>query len=172
MQYLCGTGMCMQQRWLLHVGLPVGDGKHQRHARLSKLAWRAEAQRECNAAVGRYWKIKNPGSTHPATGELLTYRVCAWWLLPAAPEPRHGTAQQMAVSMCPSHDRPEFAAHQLNWPSCPAFPSLHPLCRQASGVQAGAHPQPAAAGGAQQQHRQARRVCHKAPVGHATRGRW
>ena len=31
----------------------------------------AEAQRVCDASVGRYWKILNPASTHPATGEQL-----------------------------------------------------------------------------------------------------
>lgn len=35
----------------------------------------SEAQRECNAAVGRYWKIKNPGSTHPATGKPVAYKL-------------------------------------------------------------------------------------------------
>lgn len=103
----------------------------------------AEAQRVCDATVGRYWKVKNPASKHPTTGEQRSASS------------RHGHAVQCRLRIC----------------LLPAQP-LPPLsCRQACGLQAGAHALPPAAGGAQQQHRQAGPVCHAAPVGDAAQRR-
>lgn len=54
------------------VAVPEGPANPAGNAwtvRETDLLCEAEAQRVCDASVGRHWKIKNPASTHPATGE-------------------------------------------------------------------------------------------------------
>lgn len=45
----------------------------------TELLYEKEAQRVCDASVGRVWKMKNPNSRHPSTGKPVAYT-----LLPAA----------------------------------------------------------------------------------------
>ncbi|KAI3429769.1 hypothetical protein D9Q98_010082 [Chlorella vulgaris] len=69
----------------------------------------SEAQRVCNASSGRYWKIKNPASRHPATGKPVAYKLMpmAGPLLLAAPSSgiaKRGAFATKALWVTPHQD--------------------------------------------------------------------
>lgn len=58
--------------------VPQGPGNPEGNAWTVKetaLSSEAEAQRVCDASVGRYWKFSNPAVTHPATGKPVAYKL-------------------------------------------------------------------------------------------------
>ena len=62
------------------VALPEGPANPYGNAFTVKetdLKTEVEAQRVCDAGKGRYWKIKNPNSLHPVTGEGASTAVLA-----------------------------------------------------------------------------------------------
>ncbi|KAL4418888.1 hypothetical protein ABPG77_010057, partial [Micractinium sp. CCAP 211/92] len=73
------------------VAVPQGPGNPAGNAWTTKetdLLCEAEAQRLCDAGCGRYWKIRNPACTHPATGKPVAFKLMPQHtpLLLAAPD--------------------------------------------------------------------------------------
>ena len=58
---------------------PFGNGFVAVETPLTK---ESQAQRVCNPQTARYWKIANPSSKHPVTGETAVLSKDCTWPLP------------------------------------------------------------------------------------------